>query len=98
MLRTLSGSVHEVHTAVVVRGALRKVNRVVTTRVRFLPLSDAEIEWYLATGEPDGKAGSYAIQGRAARFIDSIDGSWSNVVGLPISTVYRLLKEAGYPV
>ena len=98
MLRSLSGSVHEVHTAVVVGGPLRKVNRVVTTRVRFLPLSEGEIEWYLATGEAEGKAGAYAIQGRAARFIDSIDGSWSNVVGLPISTVYRLLKEAGYPV
>ena len=46
-------------------------------------------------GEPDGKAGAYAIQGRAARFIDRIDGSWSNVVGLPLATVYRLLKELG---
>jgi septum formation protein len=98
MLRTLSGSVHEVHTAVVVRGGLRKVNRVVTTRVRFVPLTEAEIEWYVASGEPYGKAGAYGIQGLAARFVDSIDGSWSNVVGLPISTVYRLLKEAGHPV
>jgi septum formation protein len=48
----------------------------------------------VATGEPHGKAGAYAIQGRASRFIDSIDGSWSNVVGLPISTVYALLKRA----
>jgi septum formation protein len=98
MLRTLSGTVHEVHTAVVVGTYARKVNRVVTTRVRFQPLSDAEIAWYIATGEAVGKAGAYGIQGRAARFIDSIDGSWSNVVGLPLATVYRLLKEAGYPV
>ena len=62
-----------------------------TTRVRFLPLNDAEIAWYVASGEPEGKAGAYAIQGRAARFIDWIEGSWSNVVGLPIATVYRLL-------
>ena len=98
MLRTLSGAVHEVHTAVVVWAHARKVNRVVTTRVRFVPMTEPEIAWYVTTGEPNGKAGAYAIQGRGARFVDSIDGSWSNVVGLPLATVYRLLKEAGYPV
>jgi len=66
---------------------------VVTTRVSFLPLEDAEIDWYVASGEPEGKAGAYAIQGRAARFIDRIEGSWSNVVGLPLATVSRLLKR-----
>jgi septum formation protein len=65
----------------------------VTTRVHFLPLTDDEIAWYIASGEPEGKAGAYAIQGRAARFIDWIDGSWSNVVGLPIATVHRLLEQ-----
>jgi septum formation protein len=70
-------------------------SEVVTTRVHLLPLSDAEITWYVASGEPEGKAGAYAIQGRAARFIDRIEGSWSNVVGLPIATVYRLMHEAG---
>ncbi len=59
------------------------------------PLSDAEVAWYVATGEPDGKAGAYAIQGRGARFIDWIEGSWSNVVGLPIAAVNRLLTEVG---
>jgi septum formation protein len=98
MLRTLAGAVHEVHTAVVICTPGRKVNRVVTTRVRFQPLTEAEIAWYVATGEPFGKAGAYAIQGRGARFIDSIDGSWSNVVGLPISTVYRMLRETGVQV
>ena len=97
MLRALSGAVHLVHTAVVVQVRSRQVSEVVTTRVRVLELSEEEIAWYLATGEPDGKAGAYGIQGRAARFIDWIDGSWSNVVGLPISTVYRLLKEVGEP-
>ena len=95
MLKTLSGRVHDVHTGVVARTGSRELAEVVTTRVRLLPLSDKEIAWYIASGEPQGKAGGYAIQGRAARFIDWIDGSWSNVVGLPIATVYRLLKGAG---
>ena len=63
-----------------------------TTQVRVLALSDAEIARYIATGEPEGKAGAYAIQGRAARYIDWIEGSWSNVVGLPIATVHRCLR------
>ena len=95
MLKRLSGAVHEVLTAVVLCADGREVSEVVTTRVRLLPLSDAEIAWYIASGEPDGKAGAYGIQGRAARFIDWIEGSWSNVVGLPIATVYALLKELG---
>jgi septum formation protein len=95
MLRALSGTVHDVHTAVVVRGRGQQLEDVVTTFVRFNPLTESEIRWYVSTGEADGKAGAYAIQGRAARFIDWIEGSWSNVVGLPISTVYRLLSEAG---
>jgi septum formation protein len=101
MLRALSGTVHEVHTALVVASSDRRNGgrqlheEVVTTRVRFQPLSDDEIEWYISTGEPYGKAGGYGIQGRAARFIDWIEGSWSNVVGLPISAVYRLLSQAG---
>jgi septum formation protein len=95
MLRTLSSAIHEVHTAVVLLARSRELSDVVTSRVRFVPLTDKEIEWYIETGEPLGKAGAYAIQGRAARFIDWMEGSWSNVVGLPISTVYRLLKEVG---
>jgi septum formation protein len=94
MLKTLSGRVHEVHTAVVVRSEAGEAVELVTTRVRVLPLSDDEIAWYIASKEPEGKAGAYAIQGRAARFIEWIDGSWSNVVGLPIATVYKLLKGA----
>jgi len=93
MLKVLSGRTHDVHTAVVVRGPGLNAEELVTTRVRFQPLSESEIEWYLETGEPEGKAGAYGIQGRASRFIDWIEGSWSNVVGLPISTVYRLLKD-----
>jgi septum formation protein len=92
MLRLLSNTVHDVHTAVVVRRSSGEQSEIVTTRVRFLPLTKSEIAWYIASGEPDGKAGGYAIQGRAARFIDRIEGSWSNVVGLPIAAVYRLLN------
>lgn len=93
MLRLLSNGVHEVHTAVVARTPAGERTELVTTRVRFVPLDDAEIDWYIASGEPEGKAGAYAIQGRAARFIDRIEGSWSNVVGLPLATVARMLKR-----
>jgi len=95
MLQLLSGRVHEVHTGVVLMAGRREFSEVVTTRVRFVTLTDDEIQWYIATGEPAGKAGGYAIQGRASRFIDWIEGSWSNVVGLPVATVYRMLKVAG---
>lgn len=94
MLKRLSGKAHDVITAVVLRAGRREIHDVVTTRVHLLPLSDDEIAWYVASGEPEGKAGAYAIQGRAARFIERIEGSWSNVVGLPISTVHRLMRTA----
>jgi septum formation protein len=93
MLRLLSDGVHDVHTAVVVSGSAAQHVELVTTRVSMLPLDEADIEWYVASGEPMGKAGAYAIQGRAARFIERIEGSWSNVVGLPVATVARMLKE-----
>jgi septum formation protein len=59
-----------------------------------MPLSNEEIDWYVASGEAMGKAGAYGIQGRAARFIERIDGSWSSVVGLPVATVHRLIRAA----
>jgi septum formation protein len=71
----------------------RELVEVVETRVRLLPLEMDEIHWYVGTGEPMGKAGAYAIQGRAARFIDRIEGSWSNVVGLPVATVDQMIKR-----
>ena len=94
MLSMLSGVVHEVLTAVVVRHAGSETSEVVSTRVRFTALSAAEIDWYVESGEPDGKAGAYAIQGLGSRFVDWIEGSWSNVVGLPVATVYRMLGGA----
>lgn len=93
MLRLLSGATHEVLTAVVLHAGGRERSEVVTTRVHFLSLAPADIDWYVASGEPMGKAGAYAIQGLGARFIDRIEGSWSNVVGLPLHTVHRLLSE-----
>ena len=95
MLRILSGDVHDVHTAVVLIHGGRLLSEVATTRVRFSALDEREIDWYVSSGEPDGKAGAYGIQGRAARYVEWLEGSWSNVVGLPVSTVYRLLKSAG---
>lgn len=94
MLSMLSGVVHEVLTAVVVRHAGSETSEVVSTRVHFTALSAAEIDWYVESGEPDGKAGAYAIQGLGSRFVDWIEGSWSNVVGLPVATVYRMLGGA----
>ncbi len=96
MLKLLSGGVHDVFTGVVIASPDQELATAVGTRVSFLPLSVDEINWYIDTGEPEGKAGAYAIQGHAARFIDRIEGSWSNVVGLPIATVYQLLKRVGF--
>ena len=91
MLRLLIGRTHEVLTAVVVRARDGELSEVVSTVVEFADMTDAEIADYVRSGEPMGKAGAYAIQGYASRFIVRIDGSWSNVVGLPIHAVHRLL-------
>jgi septum formation protein len=93
MLTRLSGAVHDVYTGVVVVGDTDTLEEVVRTRVRVLPISTDDIQWYVDSGEPEGKAGAYAIQGRASRFIDWIEGSWSNVVGLPVATVHQMLKR-----
>lgn len=77
-------------------GASKRLElRVVRTTVEFAPLSGAEIDWYIASGEPMDKAGAYAVQGLAARFIARVDGSYSNVVGLPVAVVYDLCRGAG---
>jgi predicted house-cleaning NTP pyrophosphatase (Maf/HAM1 superfamily) len=66
------------------------------SRVLFAPLSAGDIAWYVASGEPSDKAGAYAIQGLASRFVERVEGSYSNVVGLPVALVYRLLVEQGF--
>lgn len=98
MLRALSGRSHEVITAVWLMSAGQEAHRVVSSRVRFADLSDEEIQAYIATGEPFGKAGAYAVQGRGAAFIASIEGSYSGVMGLPLHETYQLLKQFHVPV
>ena len=94
MLNELGGREHAVHTGVVVLpdGASAR-SIVVTTAVRFVDLPPDVIEWYVATGEPLDKAGAYALQGRAAAFVESIDGSVTNVIGLPLAQTLPLLLQ-----
>ena len=95
MLRLLSGRTHRVITGVALVTPTRTDVAAEVTAVRFLTLSDADIEAYIATGEPMDKAGAYAIQGRAARWIPRIQGCYFNVVGLPLALVSTLLQSAG---
>jgi nucleoside triphosphate pyrophosphatase len=98
MLRRLGGTVHEVFTAVAVIRRPGSSEAVIdeTTRVTFAPLSDAEIDSYIATGEPFDKAGAYAVQGIAGRFITRIEGCYFNVVGLPLARLWPLLRDFGW--
>jgi septum formation protein len=99
MLRLLSGRAHQVVTGLSLRtmdphkesGELCGIE---TTEVQFGPLSETDIEWYVSTAEGRDKAGAYAIQGLASRFVPSISGSYTNVVGLPVATVEALLRRA----
>ena len=94
----LSGRRHRVTTALCLKLGERLWRRRVETRVRFKRLSDAEISAYIRSGEWRGKAGGYAIQGLAGAFIPEINGSYTNVVGLPLCETAALLQGAGYPV
>ena len=95
MLTMLSGAEHRVITGICLRHEGGQICDSAETAVRFAALSRAEIEDYVRSGEPMDKAGAYAIQGLAAKFIERIDGCYFNVVGLPVSLVYRHLKEIG---
>jgi septum formation protein len=110
MLRVLSGRAHQVMTGVALTwranpalprreservGGPATLVEVAVTTVEFAPLTEAEINWYADSGEPADKAGAYAIQGLASRFVRRIDGSYSNVVGLPVALVYNLCTQAG---
>lgn len=98
MLAVLSGSRHEVYSAVSVVSAARQITRLVKTQVTFHNITQQQLDAYWDTGEPLGKAGAYAIQGLAAIFVADIQGSYSGVVGLPISETAQLLKEFDVPV
>jgi septum formation protein len=97
MLATIAGRTHVVYTGVTLQNLERNWcdTRVAESEVRMLPLSPEEIEWYVATGEPLDKAGAYAVQGLGAMFIESIHGSYTNVVGLPLATLFQMLRRAG---
>jgi septum formation protein len=95
MLRRLSGRAHYVHTGVAVLRAGRLESAVDETRVHLAPLTDADLEWYLGTGEPFDKAGAYALQGAGGVFVTRVAGSVSNVVGLPLTLVVELAGRLG---
>jgi septum formation protein len=100
MLRKLSGRTHRVLTALTLIRLPDRAERcdMESTGVQFAALSAQEIENYVATGEPMDKAGAYAIQGRAGKFVEKIDGDYFNVVGLPLARLVRNLKELGVNV
>lgn len=91
MLRRLRGRGHDVYTGVAVVSADGVRSAVEHTRVWFAPMTDEDISWYVASGEPVDRAGAYAIQGLASRFIPRIEGSYTNVVGLPVALVSSIL-------
>lgn len=99
MLKSLSGREHQVYTGVTLLyraggdGSVRKKCFHEMTRVFFYPMSEEEIEGYVATGDPMDKAGAYGIQGLCARYISGIEGDYSNVVGLPVGRLYQEIKE-----
>lgn len=93
MLSSLSGHTHSVLTAVTVLQGDKRLTEVVTTGVTFANMEKDEINSYIETGEPMDKAGAYGIQGKAAKFVLGIEGDYYNVVGLPLSTLYKMLKQ-----
>ncbi len=97
-LHLLSGRAHRVYTGISLVKGGRQITKSVMTRVQVARLSDVELDAYLASGEWQGKAGGYAIQGRAAAFIRGLNGSYSNVVGLPLHETVNLLKGSGFPL
>ncbi|HUP66019.1 MAG TPA: Maf family protein [Thermoanaerobaculia bacterium] len=97
MLGLIAGKEHVVYTGTALRCREKEWSRceVTSTRVRMSAMSLEEARWYASTGEPLDKAGSYAVQGIGAMFIESIEGNYTNVVGLPLTTLVRMMREAG---
>jgi septum formation protein len=96
MLGELSGRTHRVLTAVAVGGVRKREQALSISRVTFAPMNTRQIGAYVATGEPMGKAGAYAVQGRAATFISHISGSYSGIMGLPVYETAQLLQSFGF--
>lgn len=96
MLRELSGQTHRVLTAVAVQKGRQRFAALSDSRVTFAPLTPAQLRQYVATGEPLGKAGAYAVQGAAAAHISRISGSYSGIMGLPMFETAQLLRECGF--
>jgi septum formation protein len=97
MLRRLSGRTHAVISVVWLASAAREECAVCISQVRFAPLDESTITTYVATGEPFGKAGAYAIQGRGAALVEHLQGSYSSVMGLPVFETARLLRDFNAP-
>jgi septum formation protein len=95
MLRELSGHTHRVLTAVAVQSGRKRREALSDSRVRFAPMAPAQIQAYVASGEPMGKAGAYAVQGRAAAHIERIAGSYTGIMGLPLHETAGLLRDCG---
>lgn len=95
MLRSLAGRTHEVVTGLTVIRGNTSATDLVTTRVTFRTLTDAEVAWYVGTGEPAGKAGAYALQDAGAALVERLDGSDTNVIGLPLAATVALLRTVG---
>ncbi len=98
MLGELAGTTHRVLTAVAVQHGRKRLQALSVSRVTFAPMSPVQIRAYVASGEPMGKAGAYAVQGRVAMFISHISGSYSGIMGLPLHETARLLQAAGLKI
>ena len=98
MLTELSGKTHRVLTAIAVQSGRKRFEALSTSRVRFEAMTAAQIRSYVATGEPMGKAGAYAIQGRVAQYIGHISGSYSGIMGLPLRETALMLRSAGIKI
>jgi septum formation protein len=98
MLRVLSGNTHRVLTAVAIQRGRRRLEAVSVSQVSFDDMAASQIRAYVATGEPMGKAGAYAIQGRFAMHISRINGSYSGIMGLPLQETAHLLRAAGFKI
>jgi septum formation protein len=98
ILGTLSGQTHRVLTSVAIGTVRKQTQALSVSNVRFAPLTRTQIQTYVASGEPMGKAGAYAVQGRAAAYIEHISGSYSGIMGLPMFETAQLLREFGFKV